>query len=567
MGAFVITSPDGTQTFRVTAPDNASSDEVMAYAAANMHTAPPAAAPNVQVSNAIRGAFGALPDIAMGAKQAWDAGAQGMEHLVEGAIPRGTAVGDWLRGQKSAEQANQETMDMYNRYANPGDSPIASSLGRGAGQALVTAPMLPAMRAGGLFKAAAQGAGSGAAGGALTPIYDTAPDDPNFAMKKAKQIGLGTAAGAVAAPALTLAANVVAPVVNQGVKMLQDSGIRTTLGQTAGGIWKSIEDKATSIPLIGDLIRGRQLDSIKDFNKAVYSKALEPFGDEGVALIKSAPVGNDGIKAVGDFLSSKYEQALAQSSPIPAADPIFQRAIKTLSQMVPAAKQADFTAAVQRIINDKITPGGALTPSVAKAADSDLGQLASTYRGSPIGDERVYGNALTQLQQELRDTMARYNPQAARIINAANQGWRTIVQMENAGSMLGAKDGIFTPGQFLNAVKKSDTSLRDRQFARGDAFNQDFAQAADRVLPNKMPNSGTFDRALLGLIAGGGLGYVSPAAIPFGAAASLAYAPGVSPFVSKMMTGPRPEAMLTLGDLLRGSAPYAGLPAAAAVNP
>ena len=59
-----------------------------------------------------------------------------------------------------------------------------------------------------------------------------------------------------------------------------------------------------------------------------------------------------------------------------------------------------------------------------------------------------------------------------------DKGWATLTQLENAGAMLGAKEGVFTPSQFLNAVKKSDKSLRDRAFARGQARNEKFAQAA-----------------------------------------------------------------------------------------
>ena len=97
----------------------------------------------------------------------------------------------------------------------------------------------------------------------------------------------------------------------------------------------------------------------------------------------------------------------------------------------------------------------------------------------------------------MRQLFARNNPEAADLIRAADNGWATLVQMENAGAMLGAKNGLFTPAQFLNAVKRSDHSLRDRTFAHGDALNQDLAAAAKEVLPSSVPDSGTAGRLLL----------------------------------------------------------------------
>jgi hypothetical protein len=69
--------------------------------------------------------------------------------------------------------------------------------------------------------------------------------------------------------------------VSPEVQTLKDAGVRTTAGQNAQGIAKSVEDKMTSLPIIGDLIQKRRFEGITDFNKAVYSRAVAPFGDEG----------------------------------------------------------------------------------------------------------------------------------------------------------------------------------------------------------------------------------------------------------------------------------------------
>lgn len=275
-------------------------------------------------------------------------------------------------------------------------------------------------------------------------------------------------------------------------KALMGQGITPTPGQTIG--LKSAEEKASSVPILGEQIRGAQRRSIEDFNRATYARALAPLGDEGAAVAASAPAGNEGIAKVGDYLSGKYEELLAKSVPTPL-DNTFQQRMVELGNMVPQAQQPDFVNAVRNNIVSRMT-NGVLTPSAAKQAESDLGRMAANYMGSSVASERELGLALQQAQANLRAAVARANPETGPAIQSVNQAWANLTQLERAGAMLGAKEGVFSPSQYLNAIKAGDKSVRDRAFARGQMPNQDFAQAADAVLSNRVPNSGTIDRGL-----------------------------------------------------------------------
>lgn len=502
--------------------------------------------------------LGLMADMGMGTRQVLDAAAQLAARGAEAVTSPDSGVGKWAREQRGkTETVNQEALDTYTERFAPEGRGAAADIARGFGQAAATLPVTPAIKAGGLIKGIVTGAGLGAESGALTPVYG-AGDNADFASKKGRQMGEGAAAGAVGSAVLTGAAKALSPIVEAAQQTLAKANIRMTPGQALGGLAKSIEDKATSIPLVGEAINSSRRAGIEDFNKAVYGKALEPFGDEGAAVVKASRAGREGITKVGDFLSAKYEDALARSVPN-VVDDGFRAGLTEITAMVPRGMRDDFTDIVQRSILQKVTPGGTLTPSVAKSAESELGRLAAGYRGSSVESERQLGSALREAQSQLRDLVARNNPEVAPQVQAANQGWRTLVQMENAGAMLGAKDGIFTPAQFLNAVKKSDTSVRDRQFARGDAFNQEFATAADKVLPNKYPDSGTAGRMFAGLTAAGGIGAINPAALGAAGVGALAYAPGVNTLVSKAMTAQRPDSVMRLGDLARQSSPLAAL--------
>lgn len=490
----------------------------------------------------ILGAGGMGPDIAFGGAEPLMKVAQMVAHLGGNDTAPAQAVDAGVNAAKGA----------YEKAAQPDAFP-GTGVARGIGQGVATAPV--AVAKGG---ALAAGAANGAISGVLEPVYG---DTSNFWTDTAKTGAKGAAVGAGIGGAAKVVGKVVGGAkLDDAQQALQDEGVSTTLGQKLGGFAKAIEDKATSIPILGDLIQNQRFKGITDFNKAVYSRALAPFGDEGAQVVAKADVGNKGIAAVGDFLSGKYEAALAQSAPSPL-DGQTRDALVQLSSMVPSNLRADFVSAIQRNVVDKLTPAGTLTPSVAKAADSELGRMARNYAGSSDAAQRELSLALREAQSELREMFARANPDSAPLIRAADQGWATLVQMERAGSMLGAKDGVFTPSQLLNAIKRGDTSIRDRTFARGDMLNQDLAQAADKVLPSKVPDSGTVGRALVAdLATGGGLAhFVDPTLGMATVAASLPYVPVIGPALTNLATVARPAIARQGGDLMAKLAPYLGL--------
>lgn len=485
------------------------------------------------------------PDIIMGGAEVVGSAAQmatrGAETLANkfGGSPMITGA------RKATEGALQAVKDEYDtRYAP--DASTGSSLARGVGQAVMTMPLLPAIAAGGLVKSVAQGAGLGAGASALTPVYNAGDD---FWKKKGEQIVPGLIAGGALGGAGSLVSKVISPNIGAAEKALLAKDVRLTPGQTMGGITKGIEDRLAGFPLIGDVINAGRRMSIKDFNRALYAKAVEQFGDDGAKVVKSSKIGHDGIRRVGDFLSSKYEAALAKSGPA-VLDDAFRDNVVKVHQMVPGAMQKDFA----KIVNDaiKVTPENTITPSVAKSAESAIGARAAGYKASSLESERQLGYALEEVKSELRALFAKANPEQRALIDAADHGWRTLVQIEKAGSMLGAKGGVFTPAQFLNAVKNTSKSVRGRQFARGDAWNQRFAEQADSVLPNTVPDSGTMGRASLALA------MMRP---DLGLAAGLAaapYLPGLRQITTAALTR-RPEMAQPISAAVRQSAPYLGL--------
>jgi hypothetical protein len=505
-----------------------------------------------------------------------DAIAHGMRRTLLGA---GQGIAHLFGGGSSIDQAVKDEQAAYDAAPHLPGSGVATGIGEAANFVALPGAGIPTrlaqiLKAAPVLGGAAAGAVTGAVSGAVEPVAETPslsglvtgnqPD--SFASQKAKQIGVGAGAGAAMSGAFGLAGKVLDPAITAGAKMLQDAGIRLTPGQALGGVYKTLEDKAQRFfPILGDLIESRRNEGVASLNRAMYAKATAPFGAEGAAAIKDAPVGREGVAKVGDYLSSKYEQGLAASRPVPIYDnpqglkqitdgtqpsQTFMEAIDELKSMVPTAKAQDFEKDLKRAIFDKVTPAGTLTPTFAKQADSELGQIA---RFTPVSrDEQLYKSAIMEARSQLREQFAKYNPETAPMIRAADQGWRTLVQIENAAAMLGAKDGVFGAAQLLHSVKKSDTSIRDRMFARGEAHNQEFADAARNTM-SAAQNTGGLGGMIAGDMMMGG-----PMMTGITGAGSVAYLPGVNQALTALLTR-RPQQMRSLGDVAKRLAPVAGL--------
>lgn len=491
------------------------------------------------------------PDVAMGARQVLDAAAQMAARGATKLFPQNQTL---QAMQQDTENVNRNALnDYHDKFSDIPGSDIA----RGVGQGVITAPLLPAKAITGslqLLKAGLQGARQGATASSLTPVYDAGD---NFWQQKLDQAKQGAEIGGALGPAANMAGRLLSPNVSDQVKTLTAAGVNPTPGQTMGGVWKSLEDRLTSIPILGDAIKSAQGRSLEQFNRAIYTRVLSPLGPDAVKVAQSAPVGNEGIARIGDYLSGAYDKALAASVPS-IVDSQFQTQTQRLAGMVPVALQQDFINAIKNNVVAKMTPSGTLTPTMAKEAESALGQAAASYRGSAVASERQLGQALSQAQANLRAMIARSNPTTAPQIQAINQGWANLVQLENAGALKGAKEGFISPSQYLGAVKKSDLSVRDRAFARGQVRNQDLAQAADSVLSSKYPDSGTAGRGLLaaglGAAVGGGLEAIHPLLAAGAGSAMLPYTPWGQSLTATLLAR-RPQSIDQIGSFLKKLSP------------
>ncbi len=450
-----------------------------------------------------------------------------------GAADPGVAIWQMLANAPGSDGAvaNKGIADTEAQYQAARES--AGSTGfdpmRLAGNVAITAPV-----ALGGATTVTRGALQGAGFGALNPV--TSGD---FATEKAKQVGTGALGGAIAAPIIGGLSRLIQPKVNPNVQILQSEGVRPTVGQAAGGMLNTMEEKAQAIPFFGDAIRAARARPVEQLEGAAFGRSGGPIG------AKIQERGHEGILELKDALSNSYDKVIPKLS-ADMTDPAFVGKMQNLRSLVsslPQKEQERFDAVIAREIDQRLAPNGKLSGQNLKDAWNALRDEAAKFSKSTDAYQQDLGRAFKQTFEELKTHVAATNPaDVVRDLRNTDLGYANFKILQKAASGVNAVDGRISPSALQSAVKASDRSLDKGRFSERKALMQDLSNAGKDVLANKVPDSGTAGRLMSntpGLILGAAM---SPLA--------LGYTPAVQNALVALMTK-RPDMAPQIANALR----------------
>ena len=399
----------------------------------------------------------------------------------------GSAVVNAIEGLKGlVGKTDKNEVDAQNIIAD------SAPVGNLAGNVAMLAPTMFVPGANTVTGAATIGAAQGAL---LTPgdIVDRLRAAAFGAGGGAVGAGVGKAVGA----AKPIAANA-----NAGI--LANEGVSLTPGQNLGGWAKNLEDRATSLPGVGNVIDAARKRGVEDFNRAAIRRVTDPMEQAGMPINVSG-IGRPAAADMRQELGNAYDTVLARSS-ANAMEPQFVQNMASLRQLVsglPQKEQAAFDAIIEREIGQRMAPNGMVNAENLQAVKSGIGTQIDNFAASTDGYQRQLGQALKQADEEFRQLVARANPQNAQDLKAIDTAYANFKRIQRAAGGIGAEEGIFTPTQLNSAIRAMDKSKDKRAFSEGTALMQDLADAGKAVLPSKVGDSGTASRQ--NLLSVGGL--------------------------------------------------------------
>ena len=422
-----------------------------------------------------------------------------------------------------------------------------------AGNVINPATIVPATRAAQLVRGAGYGATAQAvAGGAVSGAMQPVTEEGEFAPQKAQQIGVSAVTAPLGEKIVAGTGRVLNPLVSKAEQTMRDLGITPTTGQTLGGQFKSIEEFAQNLPLIGSSIENARQRVLFDFNKGVINKALAKVKDK----LPEDVIGRDAINYASEQVSNQYDNVLSKMS--------FDLDFATTSNILSSLSKNTNLSPNQRqevaqTLNDVVLgkfSGQKLDGKTFKGIESDLRKKASNYMNSNTASEKEVGEALKDVLGVLKKELYFQNPKQTPQLRRIDSAYADLSVINIAAANSGAPSGVFTPKQFSTAVRQSDMTRRKSAFAKGKAKSQEISDAAVEVL-------GDQSRATLeGRVAAstlGGLGMLSQPqiGIPLAATVPTMYSPA-GQRVLDMLLRSRPELMKQAGGMLTGASPQVG---------
>jgi hypothetical protein len=455
---------------------------------------------------------------------------------------------------KAEEQAYQAQ-----REAQGGSGFDAARLG---GNILNPANLIPASRAALLAKAkglspVGQAAVGGAVGGAIQP----AVGEGTFGEQKAEQVAVGAVTGPIGEKVVAGAGRVLNPLVSKAEKTMRDLGITPTTGQTLGGQFKTLEEFAQNLPLIGPSIQNARQRVLFDFNKGVINKALSKVDDKLPADV----IGRDAIAYASDEVSKKYDDVLSKMS--------FDLDFATTSNILGALSKSKNLDANQRqkiteTLNDIVFgkfAGQKIDGQTYKGIESDLRKKASNYINSATASEKEIGDALTEVLGAIKKELYFQNPKQTSQLRRVDSAYGDLSVINVAAANSGADSGVFTPKQFNTAVRQQDATRKKSAFAKGRAKGQELGDAAVSVIGDTAESTLT-GRLAASTVGGVGLFSQPQIAIPAAIGIPAAYSPGGQAAID-MLLRQRPELIKSMGGMLsQQSAPLGSVLAPSAIG-
>jgi len=364
----------------------------------------------------------------------------------------------------------------------------------------------------------------------------------------------GAATGAAVAAPIYGASALLAPQGREALQKLYREGVRPTVGQMIGTGAARAEERLASVPVVGDVIRGARTRALEDFNRGAINHALRP---AGLQISPKVEAGRKAIAEADDLLSKSYDEIL-DSIPQVRMDQQFAQDLGRIATEARARLGRKGLKAFSNALKDIRSVPSAGQQQISgrdlKRAVSGLRQDADRLAARPDEDIHQAGLLIREARNAFSDVLKRSTtPDNAARLTGLDRAFAQFNRVRTAAEA--GREGIFTPFQLTQAIKRGEKATGRRGFARGEGLGQEFAEAGEEIVSSKVPDSGTPERLMTALAVGG---YFEPTAAVTGAALAAPYTRvGQNILANLAARTPSAGQKMLAESLRRGAAPLA----------
>jgi hypothetical protein len=325
--------------------------------------------------------------------------------------------------------------------------------------------------------------------------------------------GLGSAGGQVVGKALSGAVR--GARTSPAVQRMRAMGQQPTVGQTLGGVFKTAEEKATSMPWVGDIINTRHMEGRAGFNAGGFDIGAQPVGG------RVNSTGQQGIRELADIKTAAYrplDDVTLDVAGSPIAEDVMNAQLGASG--IPQGVGDNAMDALNYRVGGGMAPDGTMSGRDFQEAYRGLARDGRVTQ--PAGYQDEFAGAMRQGQDALATGLDAQNPGAFVDFQNANAVNRRLNVLADAvDKAKNQEDQLFTPKQLQMADASSATRLTGK--INSASGNRPFAQYANdgvEVFSNNTPDSGSGGRVAQLAMQGGGLAALT------GAGGGVGYAAG-----------------------------------------
>lgn len=291
-------------------------------------------------------------------------------------------------------------------------------------------------------------------------------------------------------------------------------------------------------------VHGARATSVISFNKDNANRALAWIGQK---VPKDVQPGVDTNNYIGKKFTEAYNNIRPQI--VGAPDQTYKNqftALKKSSSATPdgKAKFAEIEAAVAKFFDPKT---GTYTGEGYREASTELRGLIKAYGTAYENAGDTVAGKMQRVAEQARKNMQhlvqRNTPEVGAELKKIERGYTHLIGIEDATNRATlADDRVYGPGQYAQSRKMLDTSPRRSATARGNAFDQKYALAGEKIVGSSgVPKFSVGQMATVGGILGYSSAQVPVLGAVLGSIIAGAYMPGLKQGVQLLLSGQRPD--------------------------